>query len=122
MRHQQALQRIIFWLISLLFLSSTISSADWEVLFTTKETVKEEKAVGYKGFRLFEGVEYGIVLRIVEGDFDLYLYNPGDRLVGKGKKKEKDYLILFTPPITEKGYKIVIKGKGEFRLILSQKK
>ncbi len=121
MRHQKNLQRIGLSLISLLLLFSTISSADWKVIFTRKETVEDEKTVGYKGIPLYEGIEYGIVLRAIEGDFDLYLYNPGDRLVGKGKKKEKDYLILFTPPITEKGYKIVVKGKGQFRLILSQK-
>ncbi len=100
--------------------------AGWKVIYTTKDTLKSGDTMGYKPFKLYENVEYGFVVKKISGDvdFNVFLYNPGDRLVAEGEKKGDDSLLLFKPEITEMGYKIVISnksGEGEIRLTLAHK-
>ncbi|MFC1712270.1 hypothetical protein ACFL6S_01310 [Candidatus Poribacteria bacterium] len=100
--------------------------AGWKVIYTTRDTLKSGASLGYKPFKLYKNVEYGIVVKKIAGnvDADVFLFNPGDRLVAKGVKKGDSNLLLFKPSITEEGYKIVIKSKkseGEIRLTLAHK-
>ena len=89
------------------------AQAGWKVIYTTRDVLKPGDALGYRPFKLYENVEYGIVLRRISGDvdFDVFLFNPGDRMVAKGVKKGDSNLLLFKPEITEKGYKIVVKNE-----------
>ena len=100
--------------------------AGWKVIYTTKDVLKTGDVLGYRPFKLHENVEYGFVIRKISGDadFDIFLFNPGDRLTAKAVRKGDSSLILFSPQITEKGYKIVVKnksGEGEIRLTLAHK-
>ena len=105
------------------------SLANWKVIFKTETTVTAEagkrsgKTLVYKGFQFREGMQYGIVLKKIRGNFNLHLYNPGNRLVSKGKRGKQGDLILVVPKITEKGYSIKVSGKkGQFQLMVSQTK
>lgn len=107
-------------------LTPVVALAGWKVIYTTKDSLKSGDNLGYKPFKLYENVEYGIVVKKVSGDVDIdvFLFNPGDRVVAKGVEKGDDNLLLFKPKITEKGYKIVVKGKkgeGRIRLTLAHK-
>lgn len=122
--------KLIVWLglvvTLILAISVSVALAGWKVIYTTKDVLKSEDALGYKPFKLYENVEYGFVIKRVSGEvsFDVFLFNPGDRLVAEGKREGKSSLLLFKPEITEKGYKIVVKnksGEGQIRLTLAHK-
>ena len=122
--------RSIVWLglvfALLLAISVPAALAGWKIIYTTKDMLKSEDALGYKPFKLYENVEYGFVIKRISGDvtFDVFLFNPGDRLVAEGKREGDSSLLLFKPEITEKGYKIVVKsrsGEGKVRLTLAHK-
>ena len=125
------IMKSISWLglVVALFLIVSVSVAfavSWKIIYTTKDVVKSGDALGYKPFKLYENVEYGFVVKKISGDVDVdvFLFNPGDRLAAKGEKKGDTNLLLFTPKITEEGYKIVVKskkGEGEMRLTLAHK-
>ena len=110
----------------LLAVSVSMALASWKIIYTTKDVLKSGDALGYKPFKLYENVEYGFVVKTISGDadVDVFLFNPGDRLVAKGVRKGDSHLLLFRPEITEKGYKIVVKnkkGEGKMRLTLAHK-
>ncbi len=71
--------------------------------------------LGYKPLKLYEGIRYGVVVKVISGemDIDVLLFNPGDKLVAEGIKKSEGILLLFTPDITESEYKIVIRNKKD---------
>jgi hypothetical protein len=129
-RHIMRVVRFIGWLglVAALFLavSVPVALASWKIIYTTKDVLKSGDVLGYKPFKLYENVEYGFVIKKISGDVDVdvFLFNPGDRLVAKGVKKGDSNLVLFRPEITEKGYKIVVKnkkGEGKLRLTLAHK-
>lgn len=99
-----------------LFLTVSVSLvlASWKIIYTTKDVLKSGDTLGYRPFKLYENVEYGFVVKNISGgvDTDVFLFNPGDRLVAKGVNKGDSNLLLFKPEITEEGYKIVLKNRG----------
>lgn len=119
--------KFISWLvIVLLFLAASVpmAMAGWKVIYTTKDTLKSGEALGYRPFKLIEGVQYAVLVKRAAGDIDIdvFLFNPGDRQVAEGTEKGDSNLLLFTPEITEAGYKIVLKskkGEGKIRLTLA---
>ena len=119
---------ISIWLsvILLLTFSIPLAVAGWKIIYTAKDELEAGESLGYRPFKLYNNVEYGIVVKKISGnvDFDVFLFNPGDRLVAEGVKKGDSSLLLFKPTITEKGYKIVVKNnkdKGKIRLTLAHK-
>ena len=126
MRFRKSTLSIGLSIVLLLAFSIPLAVAGWKILYTTKDTLKPGESLGYKPFKLHKNVEYGVVVKKISGnaDVDVFLFNPGDRLVAEGVKKGSSNLLLFKPSITEEGYKIVIKNNkdaGQIRLTLAHK-
>ncbi len=104
-----------FIVIIFLFAYSNVSFADWKVIYTTTDLLDTKGMLGYKPLKLYEGIRYGVVVKVISGemDIDVLLFNPGDKLVAEGIKKSEGILLLFTPDITESEYKIVIRNKKD---------
>lgn len=126
MRFKKSISPILLSIILLLIFSIPLAMAGWNIIYTVKDNLESGESLGYKPFKLYKDTEYAIVVKKISGnvDFDVFLFNPGDRLVAEGKKSGDSSLLLFKPAITEKGYKIVVKNKkdaGEIRLTLAHK-
>ncbi len=85
-------RKYIFGFIILIFLFTFSNAlfADWKVIYTTTDLLDSKGMLGYKPLKLYQGIRYGVVVKVISGemDIDVLLFNPGDKLVAEGIKKE----------------------------------